>query len=1085
MPALARTDVIAMQARSRRPLATAIRQLAPLLLAALAAAGAAGQDLVPVPSGPASFRRLFGLDPARPDAAFFLDLNEVLLFGSSEATSWSSVETRRRATAFAVDVAAWRQIFGDPARFAASPAAERARTARALDWLGFTVRDDGAELETERRNDETSLRRQSFLDAIGTPTAAFLARLRAGEAVEISAGDATAPLPFGLEAWRETLSEPGLTVDNAFLFFVQNIRASRMLVALHGLDPETREGLRGLLRDSGGRPLGWKMLYDEVLEPFSRYPEALRLRDGRFLLPGGAEAEPIWTATFGVPSDRAAFLNAFYTADGEKGAYVVDTLQHLREEEARELLFGQGAGPDSAKRFRNLYRAIDSGGADYASTRRDPYDFAHLAAFLAASPPPGARLPAASTDDAKFPRDEAELVTVLARGQGSGAASEESLQRLLRQGSNGRPGEFSAQRKFLFLSGLVARRPDLADPGLELLLDRGFDRFSTAYAILADFPFSGPELARRYLFTLDRLDRPAGGRDAELRAGLFQGYVVLLADFARVGTLEPPVAAELFSSLLDVPLFAGGSVAPGQGEAGLFAWLSSRLLPALRSRGRAGEKVDSDEMVAKALGGPPAPAVVGWRGGRYRFDPIGDETSRRRAFRETQSLAGLSDLETLHRERDAALSAAGAGDLAAARATSAELALALRLAAPGTPRPGHDERIERTEDRAREAAEDIAAISNARELARVSAAVPALDALLAERHLEAVLGHVYSASARDPNDLYYQDPDFVARHSFRTVERAGAPIATAFTKTALVKGERGGGFLVSGSLFGLPEVLGLLHADQLTYRSGAGIPTEEFRSGLVAPIWQMNAARLDDDSLEVVAACVRATVELADTLAPFAPPERFEVWDGVARDLVPRSRLALLASLPGEPDEEALSPYLSPSDLYRIGRRLLLQTPTSSRSLPSALRAREAMARLDRTHGEAGARERLAEFGPCAEAYTGRPGLSDLDLPPYERLAAYRRPRILAERLYDMKIAAASRLVEAELPAAVLPIVLPAALDTMLTELRMAYPYDWSATTRAAAGFSAGDLERILDEAVDAGRLVRDGDSSSEPGGGS
>jgi hypothetical protein len=141
------------------------------------------------------------------------------------------------------------------------------------------------------------------------------------------------------------------------------------------------------------------------------------------------------------------------------------------------------------------------------------------------------------------------------------------------------------------------------------------------------------------------------------------------------------------------------------------------------------------------------------------------------------------------------------------------------------------------------------------------------------------------------------------------------------------------------------------------------------------------------------------------------------------------------------------------------------------------------MARLEKARGEAGARERLAEFGPCAEAYAGRPGLSDLDLPPYERLAAYRRPRILAERLYDLKIAVASRLVDAGLPAAVLPLVLPAALDTMLTELRMAYPYDWGATTRAAAAFSAGDLERILDEAVNTGRLVREGETSPEGGG--
>jgi hypothetical protein len=86
---------------------------------------------------------------------------------------------------------------------------------------------------------------------------------------------------------------------------------------------------------------------------------------------------------------------------------------------------------------------------------------------------------------------------------------------------------------------------------------------------------------------------------------------------------------------------------------------------------------------------------------------------------------------------------------------------------------------------------------------------------------------------------------------------------------------------------------------------------------------------------------------------------------------------------------------------------------------------------------------------------------------------------MLAERLYDLKVAAAVRLVEAGLPAAVLPIVLPAAIDAMLASLDFAYPYDWAATTRAASDFSAADVERILDQAVEAGRLVRDTEAPS------
>jgi hypothetical protein len=143
------------------------------------------------------------------------------------------------------------------------------------------------------------------------------------------------------------------------------------------------------------------------------------------------------------------------------------------------------------------------------------------------------------------------------------------------------------------------------------------------------------------------------------------------------------------------------------------------------------------------------------------------------------------------------------------------------------------------------------------------------------------------------------------------------------------------------------------------------------------------------------------------------------------------------------------------------------------------------MARLELKYGPAGARQRLAEFGPRATAYAGWPRLADVEMPPYERLAAYRRPELLSERLYDLKIAVACRLADARLPAAVLPIVLPAALDAMLVELTMAYPYDWSATTRAAFAFSRSDLDRILDDAVRAGQFVRDDDPSSEKGNGS
>ena len=65
--------------------------LASLLAAAFSRAAARGEapDAVVVPGGPASYRRLFGLDSARDDSRFLLDLHERLLFNAPDDVSWS------------------------------------------------------------------------------------------------------------------------------------------------------------------------------------------------------------------------------------------------------------------------------------------------------------------------------------------------------------------------------------------------------------------------------------------------------------------------------------------------------------------------------------------------------------------------------------------------------------------------------------------------------------------------------------------------------------------------------------------------------------------------------------------------------------------------------------------------------------------------------------------------------------------------------------------------------------------------------------------------------------------------------------
>jgi hypothetical protein len=1069
--------------------------LAPLLLFVFRFAARA-DDPVAVPGGPDSYRRLLGLDLGRTDADFFLQLHEALCFGAQEDAPWSRIESRRRAVQFVEDLAEWRRLFGEPARFSSASENERIRGERALDWLGFRVIRQGGTFSAQRLADEKSLRRQSFLHVLGSSTAAFVSRLKAGGEVSVAVADTAVPLPFGLAAWRETLSERDLAADNAFLFFVQNPRASRMLVALHALDPGTRDDLRAVSRGADGRGNGWKVLYERSLDAFCRSPGAVDLSGGRFLLPGGTPADPIWTDLFGgAPPRGAEFLPVLYGKDDGKAAYVVDSLHSLRQDDARDFLLPAGLSESDARgRFRKIYASIDVSGENFRRSRRDPYDFPHVVPLLESAEGGIAVAAMASKPAAKFPRDETGLAAE-ASAPRDPASAEEAVRRIL--------GGPPASRRFVFLVNLLARRPALAEPGLAALLASGSDRFLPAYSLFDDLPSISPAAARRYLFALDRLERRGSSRDAEVSAGLFEGSVALLGLVSRAGGLAPAQLERLLEALLDLPLFARSDLAAGEGERDLFGWLFQGLLPAIQERqlGETGHRGmaaaesapahadvrDPDELLARATAGPPAPSPVEWRGGRYRYDPAEEELARRRLFRERQRLTWLSDLESLHRTRDEVLAAAGRGDVDAVRSQAAELAHRLGVSASGGSFPEDpDERVQVERERARDGVDEIAAMRSAVELRDVPKRLAATSALVAERHLEALFGHLYAAAARDPDDLYYQDPAFVRRHSLRALEIQGSDrVRGPFAPAALLREPGGGGSRVSGSVFGLTAVLGLLHTDQLAYGSGVIAPNEEVRAGLVTPIWEMSVSRLDDDALEFVSASVRSARELARTLSARAPAERLAVWERLAEDLVPRSRLAGLAALE-EPGEEAISRWLSPSDLYRIGIRLAASPPDPG--LPTseeASRARGAIDRLRSRLGEAGTRERLAEFGPRPAAYAGQYRLSDRDLPPYERLASYRRPEMFGERLYDVKIAVAVRVADERLPAAVLPIVLPAALDELLVRLRMAYAYDWGAVVAAASAFSREDLARILDEAVDAGRLVREENAESDTGGGS
>lgn len=1072
----------------------AVRPLASLLFALLLlpASGLLAEP-VTVPGGAASLRRLLAIGADRPEADFFPEVHRALLSGTSSRESWDKNARRRAVVDFAEDFAAWRDEHGCPSVLSTTPEGwEKAR--RALEWLGYRVRGEGAGFEVEPRADDRSRRRQAFLHVLGVPGSEALRRLAGGEEVRVECGDGEVELPFGLAAWRETLGldEKRLNAGNAFLHFVRSVPASRMMVALHAVDARTREELRSVGGAPGGYA-GWKLLCDKALDGFALYPEALVIRGGRVRLPGGDGAENAWEEVVGAPvSDAAQFLVKLFASSSGKAAYVADALRPLPERTARAFVLGPEArGTAAVERFKRLYDAIGRTGRSFGNSQRDPWDFTHAAGFLRSTAGGEIELPGGTgvwleaLAGAGFPSGETELAPLLASAASRTEGPQEALGQLFRSEISGAVAPVPAPRAFVVVSGLVAARPFLADPGTVLLLVRGLDRFLACYAPLEDLPLEDPAAVRRYLFTLNRLDTNGTDRDAELRAGLFQASVEVLSALCRSGAVSDEPGRALFSALLEQPLFATAGTAPPAGMEEFDRWLHGSLLAALREEetrflgATRPSLVDwdpeddgprhaatPDALLAAALTGWRAPVPVAFRGGSYLYDATADGAARRRAFASTQDHVPLGALARAATERENALTFAREGNLEETRSAVAALLGSLAAIPPGREA---DERVAATAGAARFVLGTLQAASGENVLALLEAGLGRLDALRAERTLESLAVHVYAGAVLDPDDLAFADALLVKRHSLSWGPRVGGVVPSPFRPSRLDAPADGTALRLAGAFSGLADPLGLLHAGGLVYEPDAFLANDVVRAGLVAPVLLQTPGRLDDDALRFVALACRATEQLPAALAGLPVDARHEAWDALARDLVPAGRRNRLV----EDGPGGAANHLSPSDLFRVGRRLALGAVAGLPDVPEAREAREAWARLVARVGESGAHARLAEYGPRPFHQAGLGRLTDVDLPSYERLSEYRVPHVFADRLHDPKVAVARSVAGAGDPAALLPVFLEPALDDLLRRARMAYAFDWRPLTGTAGGAATETREERLGAALSEGRITR------------
>ncbi len=139
------------------------------------------------------------------------------------------------------------------------------------------------------------------------------------------------PLPLDTAIWRETIL--GYPVkDNELAAAILSDRSTALLYyGLASLDDDTlgwlgpdRETLLHLRRNAAS---------------FASFGRSLKVRGGRVSVPGGRDAEPIWTAIVGAdPGRPSLFAQRLFRGNGRL-AWFYDTIQHLDGEHQR-LAFG-------------------------------------------------------------------------------------------------------------------------------------------------------------------------------------------------------------------------------------------------------------------------------------------------------------------------------------------------------------------------------------------------------------------------------------------------------------------------------------------------------------------------------------------------------------------------------------------------------------------------------------------------------------------------------------------------------------------------------------------------------------------------
>ena len=1001
-------------------------------------AGAQTVNDVPIPGGTAAMARALGIDPVPDRPRFVAEIvrvvHDIREGKNAEADArlarmMSQVDTIGRFQAALAGVQPGDA--GITLKMAALKN-DRDRLTAFLALVGLTLRENNKTFKVERTDDALAAQRVTLLADLGVDLTQLAAGLTAGDSVRLRIPTETVPMPLSTKLWSEALLRRPVSDATLFLSILSDRRAALMARGLAALDDETLSFLEShppILTD----------MYERQAEAFAAFGDALRVRDGRVVPPGGADGVRAWEAVLDQKVTRPdRFIRALYGAEKGRVALVYATLAHL---DAPHLRFALGSWmPDASKRveqFKALvkaetaHREWNAGLAPFARPSHDP---SVMLARVRVTPNGDPVRPAArlfwrrAFESADLPDDPARLLRDMREG---GTIDAGWLAENIRDSDvRARAGRLE---QLTFGERVFAAATD-ADLPNALVAVRAVPRFRMLMLTLDRMGVRNPAVyaaAARHAERLSRLD----GRRRFVAIGQFQSAVAVIGRLQRVHTLDTAAAEALVAGLAALPLNEAGEYAGGVAR-----WIQRQIAPAL---GSPGPPIDIDEQLVRSSAGVPAAAArrIDWEGRTYRIDLVAPEQRRLARAREKMGAPPVR-LAIAIEQVATKLSAPSVSAGEVRESIDALKALAPALTAmdarsPVDLPPGVDAPNATASTIADKAAQDLSAISPANGQGGTARVAQALFGLSDEVLAQALLPFVYALDIGNPDGPTLMGGDVSRRHDFGfgTRDEERQIRATWAAPVAVI--DSGAPWHVAGSLLSLDTGLSSLalrriDADDLPDEPTLAMPDRETFSKTVVLI---NPFDLTDEGRDaIVAAIARGRARVAAMSK--------DAWDEAA-DQIGMDGWRRRAGRWALASDAALVP-----SFFSLVELLWLGGPPADLPLDRWGMAGDASDACLCTQAPVPGRQSIVE---------GRPHLG-----------------LLAAEVADINLRVAEALATRRLPAQLAPGVLAGAVQDYVDRVRPLHAGDWLTLVRTAQAIPDDRIDDYVAALTAGGPLVAD-----------